>query len=94
MLDDIAFILKLDKPVLFKQSINRGNLFYEVRRVEMAGKKVTKEAKFERMADKILKFIKENNYDGESGLIYCPKKFVLVFVCCLATLHSFEQKRL
>lgn len=58
---DILHHLKMNNPTLLKQSFNRTNLYYEVKR---------KEAKFvESIRDYILE-----RFNGKSGIIYCHSK--------------------
>ncbi|CEO96678.1 hypothetical protein PBRA_005282 [Plasmodiophora brassicae] len=62
--DDIVNVLRIRGCAVFRQSFNRTNLFYEVRR---------KGSKASTVAD-IVKFISEKGYMGESGIVYCLSK--------------------
>ncbi|XXQ32769.1 ATP-dependent DNA helicase [Plasmodiophora brassicae] len=62
--DDIVNVLRIRGCAVFRQSFNRTNLFYEVRR---------KGSKASTVAD-IVKFISDKGYMGESGIVYCLSK--------------------
>lgn len=73
VLDDIASILKLEDPVLFRNSINRPTLYYEVRRKKPTGKQTV----FKQVANQIKGILQEYKFTRESGIVYCPKKYEL-----------------